>query len=105
MLQLSKGNPTLLTLKVHIYRNLLGRQWKHENNLTECASVAIATLVLLDDLDIDILQLGLYEVHIIFGVGEVISFGLRQSHPVLEFPFTRTGGRHRTFPPVWKEAL
>ena len=55
---------------------------------------------LLDDLDINILQLCLDEIYIVFGVSEIISFGFRQGHSVLKLSFSRTSSCHRTFPPV-----
>ena len=57
----------------------------------------------LDNLDIHILQLGLNEVYVIFGVSEIISLGLGKCHPFLKLSFARTSGCYRTFPPVKRE--
>ena len=46
----------------------------------------------LYDLDVDIFELCLDEVDIVFGVGEVVRLGLGERHSLLKLPLARAGG-------------
>ena len=75
------------------------RNYTKKDRNCKTPEIPFQGVTLLDDLDIDILQLCLYEIYIVFGVCEIISFGFGEGHSLLKLPFSRTSGCHWTFPP------